>query len=83
MFVDSTSAIQVAEKKNSRNCRQVEIPYRVAERAISEGRINLQYLSDKEQLADILTKALVKDKHEKLVRKVLNLRYLLVLYFIL
>lgn len=72
-YVDSTSAIQIAEKRESRNCRHIDVAYHTTQRAILEGNISLLSIPGENQLADILTKALGNEKHEKLTKMLLNL----------
>ena len=73
LHVDSTSAIQVTERRDSRNCRHVGVAYRAVEEATEKGTIVIDHIDGDDQLADILTNALPRVKHERLTKTILKL----------
>ena len=73
MFADNTGAIAMCEKRDSRNLKHIDIAYRVVEESIAEGKMKVNHIPGELMEADLLTKSLSKDRHEKLTRLIMNL----------
>ena len=72
MKVDNSGAIAIAENRDSKNCRHIDVAYRVVEEAIASGRYSISHLGGESMEADIFTKSLPKYKHEKFSSEIFN-----------
>ena len=69
IFDDSQSAIAMAKNPQFHGrAKHIGIKYHYIRGEINNGTVKLQYLPTAEMPADILTKGLAKDRHEKLAR---------------
>jgi len=74
LFCDNQSAIELC--KNAvlhKRSKHIDIAYHYTRELVEKGEIKVVYLSTEFMIADILTKALPKIKHEKCI-SMLNLK---------
>ena len=65
---DNTTCIHMAETERVKNrSKHVDIKYHIVREAVREKLIELEYCKTEENIADILTKPLCAQKHEKCV----------------
>jgi hypothetical protein len=70
IYTDSKSAIDLAKNpEHHARSKHIDIQYHFVRENVQNGIIKLEYISTKEQLADILTKGLVNTAYRYLVRK--------------
>lgn len=68
LMVDNQGAIQLAEKDiQHRGTKHIEVRYHYIRHEVEKGTFRLEYVASKDQLADVLTKALTKASHEDAV----------------
>lgn len=73
LFCDNKSAIDMARNNNvSEKTKHIDIKLKFVHSEIDSGRILLDHISTDEMLADVLTKALPKEKHFNCVNKFLH-----------
>lgn len=66
LLSDNQSAIALAQNPVMHaRTKHIDIKHHFIRQVISEGQANLQYVPTEDNLADLLTKALARDKHEK------------------
>ena len=64
--VDNQGAMKLADNPQFHNCtKHIEIRYHFVRDTLTAGEIILQYLPTADMVADVLTKPLPRDKHEK------------------
>jgi hypothetical protein len=64
IYADNQGAIKLAENPQSHNrTKHIDIRYHFVRLAKHEGIIDIQYISTNDMTADILTKALPRDRH--------------------
>jgi transposase InsO family protein len=69
VHADNQGSISLARNPvNHARTKHIDIRYHFIRERIESGEIDLRYVSTADQVADILTKALPKDKHWKLMR---------------
>ena len=65
---DSQSAIAMTKNPQFHGrAKHIEIKYHYAREEVEKGTVNLKYCPTSEMLADVLTKGLSKDQHNKLI----------------
>lgn len=65
LYVDNQSAIKMIENESMhRHAKHIDVRYHFIQRFVRKGEFIVKYIPSAEQLADILTKPLPKDKHE-------------------
>lgn len=65
LFIDNQSTIRMIESyENSKRSKHIDIKVHYIKDIVSKGLIMLEYVSTNQNKADILTKALSKDKHK-------------------
>ena len=71
IFVDSTGAQSVAKNPGSHHPRtkHVDITYHFIQEHVEEGRVRLLDIDTKDNVADLFTKALARDRHQDLVQR--------------
>ena len=74
IFEDNMSTMEIVMNFNTQHKRTKHYPVRCAylKRKAEEGVIQLRYLKTEDQVADVLTKALVKSQHNKLSNSLLG-----------
>lgn len=73
IYEDNSGAINIAKHGNfTKNSKHIEVHYHYVHESVSEGTINIVKVDSNENIADIFTKSLGKEKHEKFCR-MLNL----------
>ena len=74
-YCDNQAAISIMEKgsldASSSVTKHVSLKYHHVQNEVADGTVDLQFVSTKEQLADILTKGLGRQLHEPLVQRLL------------
>ena len=71
IHADNTASIKVATSSSTR-MKHIKIRFHFIKQCIEEGTVTLQYCPTEHMTADILTKALGKDKQDKFRRALLN-----------
>jgi transposase InsO family protein len=70
LFVDNQSAIAIARNPEFHDrTKHIEVRYHFLRQVVDSKEVHLEYLPTGEQVADILTKGLSREKHETFVRK--------------
>lgn len=72
VFEDNTSAIKIATTETTRHTRHIAVQTHITREACERKEIEIKYIPSKEQLADLFTKALKKDDHERLTSRILG-----------
>ena len=73
IFEDNLGAVNIGNKGNfTKNSKHIEIHYHYVHESVKENKIVLIKIDSNDNIANILTKALCKDKCEKF-RKLLNI----------
>ena len=68
MIGDNQSTQKITENGiKSERTKHIDIKYRFVTDEVAEGRVQLKWISTTEQLADVLTKSLCLQQHNKLV----------------
>ena len=71
--VDNTAAIALAETSiHSKGLRHIDLCYAFINDEVEKGSVKVKYVSTKDQLADIFTKALDRVEHQRLVKLLLT-----------
>ncbi|KAL0377326.1 UNVERIFIED_CONTAM: Retrovirus-related Pol polyprotein from transposon RE1 [Sesamum radiatum] len=71
IYCDNKSAIAITKNPVQHNrTKHIDIKYHALREATTRGEIELKYCSTEEQLADMFTKALLRDKFEELRTKI-------------
>jgi hypothetical protein len=66
IFADNQASIKLAENPNSHDrTKHIDIRYHIVREALANGSIFLQYVPTNEMVADIFTKGLPRDAHER------------------
>ncbi|XP_032457437.1 uncharacterized protein LOC100116824 isoform X3 [Nasonia vitripennis] len=74
IYEDNTGAINIATYGNfTKNSKHIEVHYHFVHESVNEGKINIVKVDTNENIADIFTKSLSREKHEKFCKK-LNLK---------
>ena len=69
IFNDNQSAVKNANNVDIKErSKHIEVRYHFVKEAIEQGLVSVKYVSTKEMLADILTKSLVRSKHDQFVK---------------
>lgn len=72
IYGDNQSALCTAnapvDSSSSSRFKHIDIRFHVTCEALADGRIRLEYICTDDMTADLLTKALPRDKHEKHVK---------------
>src|SRR5947208_1253834 len=69
IFADNQSAIKLSENPRHHNrTKHIDVKYHFIREASQQGLIKLIYIPTTDMVADILTKSLPRDKHEKQMR---------------
>jgi hypothetical protein len=67
IYVDNQSSIRLAKNPEMHNrSKHIDVRYHHVRDLVSSGEIELQYIPTTEQLADVLTKPLLKTLHQKM-----------------
>lgn len=66
IFEDNQSCIRLLHKWEHRRLKHIDVKYNFIRDLYEKGIINVEYLSTKDQVADVLTKALPIAQHSKL-----------------
>ena len=75
IYEDNSGAINIANNGNfTKNSKHIEIHYHFVHESVKEKLIKVIKIDSNENVADIFTKALCKEKFEKF-RKLLNIKY--------
>lgn len=69
MFEDNQSCIKLLHRPEHKRLKHVDVKFNFVRDLAEKKVIDVQYINTKEQVADILTKALPKDQHVKLRMK--------------
>ena len=70
LFIDNQSAMAIARNPEFHDrTKHIEVRYHFLRQVVDDGEIHLEYLPTGEQIADVLTKGLSREKHEVFVRK--------------
>lgn len=70
LYVDNQSAIKLIESnENSKRSKHIDIKYHYIKDLISKQEIIVKYVSTNENVADVFTKALSKQKHNYFVKR--------------
>lgn len=69
IYEDSQACIKLLSRWEHKRLKHVDIKYNFIRDLVEKNRIEVQYINTKEQLADIFTKALPRDSHEKFCQK--------------
>ena len=73
VFEDNMSAIKmVLGDLNHQTTKHIRVKYHYTKALVKEGEIRLKYIETDRMTADILTKALAKDKHDYFHKRILN-----------
>lgn len=72
VFEDNSGAKVIAETRETRRTKHIDIADHLAREAVRDGIIRIVKVSTKEQLADLLTKSLLGPAHFKLVERIFN-----------
>ena len=69
IYTDSNSSISIAkDPKHSERTKHIDYRYHYTREAVETGRVRIEHLPSSQLLADALTKALSKVKHERHVK---------------
>ena len=69
-YTDNQAAIVIAQNNsNKTSTKHIDIKYHYVRDAVSNQDISLEYCPSKEMIADILKKAIPRDQHQYLSRK--------------
>ena len=69
MHVDNKAAIEMGITGNHKRTRHIDIKFKFVTHHVKEGTINLKYVESAENIADMLTKPLGRERHEKHISK--------------
>lgn len=70
---DNKSAINMANKpKFSTRTRYIELRYHYLSEQVSEGKFTVEYVPTTDQVADLFTKPLARNQHDKLTTKLMS-----------
>ena len=70
---DNSTAVDIAYRRDSHNCRHVDVAHRVVEESLAVGRVKkLIYIPGKINDADLLTKSVSYGRHELLCNSIMN-----------
>ena len=70
LFINNQSAMVIAQNPEFHNrMKHIEVQYHFLQQVVDDGEIHLEYLPTREQIVDILTKGLSREKHKVFVRK--------------
>lgn len=70
---DNSAAIDIAYRRDSRNCRHIDVAHRVVEESLAVGRVDkLIHIPGEINDADLLTKSVSYDRHELLCNNIMN-----------
>lgn len=69
IFEDNQSTIKAVKNPDQKRLKHMDIKFNFVKQKVEEGVININYVSSKEQLADVLTKPLCKTKFKFLVSR--------------
>ena len=72
MNADNSGAISMVEKRDTQNCRHIDVAYRAIEESAATGLIHIEHVRGTELEADLLTKSLPKINHYKLLGRIMN-----------
>jgi hypothetical protein len=66
LYCDNQSAVKIGcEEASNKRTQHIEREYYVTNQAIYEGKTSLKWIPGKDQIADVLTKALGKSAHSR------------------
>jgi len=67
LYIDNQSAIRLVKNPEfHKRTKHIDVRYHFIREKYEEGQFQLQYIGTEDQIADILTKPLVKERYEKL-----------------
>lgn len=70
---DNSAAVDIAYRRDSRNCRHIDVAYRAIEESLAVGRIDkLVHIPGEINDADLLTKSVGYNRHELLCNNIMN-----------
>jgi hypothetical protein len=71
IYADNQAAIKLAENPNSHDrSKHIDIRYHIIREALGNGSIILRYVPTNDMVADILTKGLPRDAHQRHTRTI-------------
>jgi hypothetical protein len=71
LYEDNQGCIAMAKNPvNHERTKHIDIRYHFVREKVEEGIVQVEYLETEEMLADILTKGLARDRHQKLCKKI-------------
>ena len=73
LFGDNKGSICLAkDPQDHQKSKHISVRYFYIRQRYEEGRIDIKYVKTAEQLADAMTKALLKEQHERLVLTIMG-----------
>lgn len=74
VYEDNQGAIAMSKNCETRRSKHIDIKYNFIRDCVAQGQIELKFVTTREQLADVLTKSLSKEKFEFIVNQILSKR---------
>ncbi|PHT69682.1 hypothetical protein T459_24786 [Capsicum annuum] len=72
LYGDNTSAIRIATNPvHHKNTKYIDVDCHYIRELVEDQSINLRYISSKDQLADLFTKAMSRSRHNYILSKLM------------